>query len=790
MTNAPLTASNPPHILVVDDTPANLYLLGRLLRTEGYRISSVPDGAAALRLLDRHAPDLILLDIRMPGMDGFAVAAAVKADPRHAEIPLLFISVFDDPESRVKAFAAGGVDFIGKPFFAPELLARVRTHLELQHSRRLLTGTCDDLSRKLQQGEDLFRSVFENANAGMALLNPNGRFLQVNPALCQMLGYPTAELTGRSAMEITEPADRAATRSFIQRALAGAEPRMEMEKRYLRKDGRTIWTHLAATLIRDAKQRAQYFVVHVVDIEARKKAEQRSALNEQRLDALLSLSRNAAAMDEEQIFKAGLEDAERLTGSQAGYLHFVEDNQSTINMGFWSAATLTHCTAGPQLHYPVQDAGIWADSIRLKRPIIHNEYAQTGPHQGLPEGHIAMRRHMSALAFEHGRITMILGVGNKAEPYDESDLRQLQLIADELWRIVSRRRTELALEQARLEAEAASRAKSIFLSAMSHELRTPLNGIRGHSATLARSAALGATQRQALQSIDTSTAQLLRMINEVLEFTDLESGVLHASPRRQPLPGLLAALERQFRPRAMRHGLQWRMQAATLPDSILADGNLLLRVLEELLDNAIKFSVQGQVGLEIAAAPKGRHKVDLTFRILDQGPGIQPSDLEAVFTPFNTPQGGRWTEGVGLGLSLCRQLARQMGGELGLASRVPDGPWVAAAEDTLADLAPPAEQRQGTLARLRLRTPAPPDTQWRQPQFTAVPARAEPPVHAEPPASIMQRLQRLSEAGDVQALCAEAAALEGDFPAFAQTLIELATSMQLDELEQWLKHPC
>ena len=119
-------------ILVVDDTPANLRLLTRILQERNYQVRPVPDGSLALSAAQAKPPDLILLDIRMPEMDGFEVCAKLKSDPRSQDIPIIFISALDAVEDKVRAFSVGGVDYITKPFQSEEVIARVENHLNLR----------------------------------------------------------------------------------------------------------------------------------------------------------------------------------------------------------------------------------------------------------------------------------------------------------------------------------------------------------------------------------------------------------------------------------------------------------------------------------------------------------------------------------------------------------------------------------------------------------------------------------------------------------------------------------
>ena len=127
-----------PSILIVDDVPANLSLLTGILKQHGYKVRPAPSGPLALEAARHAPPDLILLDIHMPMMDGFEVCRHLKADEALKEIPVVFISALTETTDKIRAFDAGGVDYITKPFQVEEVLARVRTHLELRRTRREL----------------------------------------------------------------------------------------------------------------------------------------------------------------------------------------------------------------------------------------------------------------------------------------------------------------------------------------------------------------------------------------------------------------------------------------------------------------------------------------------------------------------------------------------------------------------------------------------------------------------------------------------------------------------------
>ena len=180
-------------VLIVDDLPDNLVLLSEVLRGEGYEVRAVRSGRLALQAAGLEQPDLVLLDVLMPEMDGYEVCRQFKADPRLKSIPVIFISAATDTEVKVKAFTCGGVDFIGKPFAAAEVLARVRTHLALRSVER-------ELERRLGEHEQRYQAMFEECMVPELLVDPeDGRILEANRAAAVYYGWPKARL---KAMDI------------------------------------------------------------------------------------------------------------------------------------------------------------------------------------------------------------------------------------------------------------------------------------------------------------------------------------------------------------------------------------------------------------------------------------------------------------------------------------------------------------------------------------------------------------------------------------------------------------
>ncbi len=231
--------------------------------------------------------------------------------------------------------------------------------------------------------------------------------------------------------------------------------------------------------------------------------------------------------------------------------------------------------------------------------------------------------------------------------------------------VTARKTSELALEQARDEAEAANRAKNVFLSTMSHELRTPLNAIIGFARLMEGEDGLSREHRNNLATINRSGRHLLELINEVLEISRIEAGRVFLEEEAFDLEDTLRTIEEMMSERARHKGLRLGVERrGTLPHYVRGDGSRLRQVLVNLLGNAVKFTEQGGVELRVASMEEGIH-----FAVSDSGPGLGVEDRERIFEAFyQSPASAAMGEGTGLGLAISREFVRLMGGDITVRS--------------------------------------------------------------------------------------------------------------------------
>ena len=267
---------------------------------------------------------------------------------------------------------------------------------------------------------------------------------------------------------------------------------------------------------------------------------------------------------------------------------------------------------------------------------------------------------------------------------DITDRKQMEFALEQERASLAQKVEERTAELKRMNAELAraSRLKDEFLANISHDLRTPLNAILGYAKILKKSKDLTSLQIEGLQTIQSSGEQLLHLINDILELAKIEAGHLELQPLEFHLPEFLQQIVNIIRIRAEQKGIDFvYVPEPNLPVGIYADKKRLHEILINLLDNAIKFTEQGQVTLHVSSRGIRKQEnnenlltITLRVEVQDTGPGIPDEQQEAIFLPFQRMNPYRHTiEGTGLGLAISRQFVKMMGGELSVNSIVGEG---------------------------------------------------------------------------------------------------------------------
>ncbi len=273
----------PARILIVDDEPMNIRLLEVMLARPEYVLFNAATGEEGIAMIGSHTPDLILLDVMLPGMDGYQVVAKIKADVSMAKIPVLMITALDDRSAKTLAQVAGAEDFLTKPVERAELEVRVRNLLRLKaysdyHDQysRFLEAEADSRRLELVASESLYKDTFDGAPVGIVHSDATGRWLRVNERACRFVGYDCDELVGGSGTDLSFVDQTAEEAESFRRMHSGELSHYLIEeRRYRRKDGSFAWARVNVSVHHDAAGSFQHFITVMEDVTDRRALEAR-----------------------------------------------------------------------------------------------------------------------------------------------------------------------------------------------------------------------------------------------------------------------------------------------------------------------------------------------------------------------------------------------------------------------------------------------------------------------------------------------------------------------------------
>ena len=733
----------------------------------------------------------------------------------------LMVSVGRDPRAIFATWRAQTYGLTG--FFLALALLSALGLWQVQRRQTVLQGAADALAEFNLR----FAAFFESAMVGMATTSVEKGWLQVNPALCEMLGYAREVLLEKNWTSLTHPEDLAADVAQFERMVAGEINDYRREKRYIRSNGDTVYALIAVRAVRGADARIDFLATVIEDITERKQAElktrralqlmqsfidhwpglayikdrdarvvmanqafrslgfdpvqlvgktgqevQPGAMNDkiarddervlssgkaelipdeyggrhyesrrfvmddeagqrllggltmdvtrrhrsvQRVEALLAINEQGGALAEAAFLEFGLTLAERLTSSQVACLFFVDADLQTIEGVVLSANARKNCHAEQTTDGSIGEAGVWADCFHQKRALVLNDYAACRTSRDLPAGHVPLARLVSVPVVEDGKVRLLLGVGNKVSDYDSFDVETLQLIGNDLWRIVRRMRVELQLQQRLSELSAIYRKladaqgqllQSEKLSAIgqlaagvAHEINNPIGFVQSNLGTLADYVAdllaidrayaemedqLSVLQPQAFARVHAlkkecgydfivgDLKQLLRESGEGLErvariVQDLK-GFSRVGETGWLWADLLAGLESTLN--IVRNEIKYKAEVVrelvALPQVRCIPSQINQVFMNLLLNAGQAIETQGQITLRCG------HDGDFVWiEVQDDGCGIAPENKARIFEPFYTskPIG----KGTGLGLSLAWGIVQRHEGTLEVTSELGKG---------------------------------------------------------------------------------------------------------------------
>jgi PAS domain S-box-containing protein len=360
-------------VLVVDDLAANRQTLRELLESENYRLIEAADGPTALQMAAETPPDIVLLDVMMPGMNGFEVCRRLRAHERLAEVPIIIVTALDDQASRLRGIEAGADDFITKPFNGAELRARTRSITRLNRYRRL-----HEAREGLRETEQWLKAIFDQAAVGVVQVDTlKGRFLRFNQRFCDFLGYNSEELDRLSLPEVTHKLDLVADAHLLEQLHKGVIHEYTREKRYVRKDGTFVWASVAVSELGVPGEAPTSYIGVVLDITERKRFDDHF-IQAQKMEALGQFS-GGVAHDFNNILAAigGYAELSRmiLEGNPEVREYLSQVLKATGRAADLVRQILTFSRQEPQVRRPLQLQLIVAESLELMRSSIPSTIA-------------------------------------------------------------------------------------------------------------------------------------------------------------------------------------------------------------------------------------------------------------------------------------------------------------------------------------------------------------------------------------------------------------------------------
>jgi PAS domain S-box-containing protein len=478
----------------------------------------------------------------------------------------------------------------------------------------------------LRESEERFRLAFENALAGMAILDAAGNYQWVNRSFCRMLGFRRQELLALGLQGAVHPDDFEAARQDAAHLFAGRIRSYQRERRLVHKDGHVVWVLLSAAVLRKENGKVVQVMGQVHDISEWKRLESALRASDERYRALvrnssdiitvLDANGTVVSMSAASERVLGFRPEELIGKSNAELCH--PDDVRRLN---WTFARSLH---SPGVKRRVE--------LRFRHKDGSYRWLEVMPNALLSDPAIG---------------------GIVADARD----------------ITEQKEAAAALLEANTQLERLNQAKTDFVSLVSHEFRTPLTGIRGFSELIRDGDFTLDEVREFANDINDDAQRLARLIDQMLDLERMQSGRMQLHRDPVDLNQTIKEIAQRLRATTNRH--QIRLDLDEMLPVFIGDQDKLVQVFTNLIANAIKYSPEG--GDLVVKTRANQEHVHLT--VCDPGIGIPSSDLERIFDRYARVEGGagRFVKGIGLGLPIARQIVEMHGGTIWAESVVHEG---------------------------------------------------------------------------------------------------------------------
>ena len=606
----------PVHILLVDDDPGFLIAMSALLEGPGRTVLTAQTGQIALRHLLRHDCAVIVLDVRMPQMDGFELATLIRRRDRSRFTPLIFLSGVETMDADVlRGLSSGAVDYLIKPVLPDVLRHKVDAFVELFRLREWAK------QQARRQSEDRFRRLVEGIeDYAIFLVDADGKVATWNKGAERLTGYHAEEMLGQPYTRLYAPGDVALRRpeNDLQQATEAAEglsARTDVDRQMMKKSGVRFIANIMITALRD--EQAGSHAVVIRDVTEKKRAEKDTA----RLAAIVTSSTDAIISKTlDGTITTWNDGAERLFGYRAKEIIGQPVTRLLFPDGLEEEAKIL-------------------DRIRVGERVEQQE---------------AVRRHKSGRAID---------VSLTISPIMDATgtILGISSIARD---ITGRKQAERALREANKELEA-------FSYSVSHDLRAPLRSINGFAKVLIEDfgPSLPPEAQRCLNVIQKGARRMGELIDDLLEFSRLSRSALdrQAVDVRRVIRETWGELRRQDPDRSV------ELIVGDLP-KCLADRRLVKQVWVNLLSNACKYTgPRREARIEIGWSPDEEQPDNVVYWIRDNGVGFDQQYVGKLFGVFQRLHREEDFEGTGVGLALVHRIVQRHGGRVWAEGRLDEG---------------------------------------------------------------------------------------------------------------------
>jgi signal transduction histidine kinase/DNA-binding response OmpR family regulator len=701
-----VNASHSGRILVVDDTMANLQLLTNLLMAHGYIVYPASEGEQALLFVRSNLPDLILLDIRLPGIDGYEICRRLKANERTRHIPIIFITILENKHDKVKGFQAGAVDYITKPFQPEEVLARVRIQIQLRELTEHLEHKVAERTQELHAANAQLNRELAERRQAEAALRQSERLLNETQQMAKIGGWEWdvaqqttfwTEETYRihdfelnvplsaspehldRCLKCYDPPDRPIILAAFQRCVQQGDG-YDLEFPFTSANGCQKWIRTSAAAVREGG-RIIKVVGTFMDITERKCSEDQLRLSEHHKTIQNRIAKVFLAVPDGEMYGEVLTVVLQAMKSRFGLFGFIRTNGDLVIPSMTKEIWHECQVPGKSIVFPQDTWGDrpWGKAIREQRTIY-----SAGPFH-TPEGHIRID-HFLTVPIVFGDETIgLLTVANKEQGYTEEDRGLLESIAGYISPILNARLQRDRQEQARMRAEEErEKLQAQFLQAqkmesvgrlaggIAHDFNNMLNVIIGHTEL-----AMGQTD-QALPLF--SHLEEIRQAAE--RSADLTRQLLGFARRQTIAPKVLdlnEILENTLKMMRRLIGEDIELVRLPAPDlwPVSMDPSQIDQILANLCVNARDaIAGAGRVTIETenvvlndvycadhAETVPGEY---VMLAVSDDGCGMDRETMANIFEPFFTTK--ELGKGTGLGLAMVYGVVRQNRGFINVYS--------------------------------------------------------------------------------------------------------------------------